>query len=77
MFNDLNKTIKEGQERWKTIEDLAEELEVSMTTGGVQPIMMAHLLLKIVEHLRPMNPSQEQLDEATSGLADLLKTLKK
>jgi dihydrodipicolinate synthase/N-acetylneuraminate lyase len=75
MFDDLNKTIKEGQERWKKIEELTDEINKQNYYQGMKTLV--ELVTLIVDHMRPMNPSQEQLDEATSGLADLLKTLKK
>jgi len=74
MFDDLNKNIKEGQERWGEIEELMDS--VSKTDWGSNtPIVK--LLLLVIEHLRPMNPSQQQIEEATKGLDELLKSLKK
>ena len=76
MFGDLSKSIEEGQERWGKIEKLQGKLYDNLAEGEEIPTVL--LLLKLlVDHMRPMNPSQEQIDEATSGLADLLKALKK
>lgn len=79
MFGNLNKMIKEGQERWDKIEKLAETINNSTTGGQVYDDAIRELILLVVEHLRPMNPSKEQINEATDGLtnlADLLKNLK-
>lgn len=79
MFGNLNKMIKEGQERWDKIEKLAETINNSTTDGQVYDDAIRELILLVVEHLRPMNPSKEQINEATDGLtnlADLLKNLK-
>ena len=79
MFNNMKKTIEESQKRWEEIEHrisiLKENLEHS---GNATPISIttAKLLLLLVEHIKPMNPSKEQLSEATKGLADLLDSLK-
>ncbi len=75
MFDDLNKVMKEGQERWGKIEELAKEINRDDYGPNIKPVI--ELLILLVDHMRPMNPSQEQMDEATSGLADLLDALKK
>lgn len=79
MFGNLNKMIKEGQERWDKIEKLAETVNNSTTGGQVYDDAIRELILLVVEYLRPMNPSKEQINEATdelTNLADLLKNLK-
>lgn len=77
MFEDLNKSIREGQERWKKIEDLVKIMKESAVGGQLHNDATHQLLLLLVDHMRPMNPSQGQLDDATKGLGDLLKALKK
>lgn len=88
MFGNMDEIVKEGNKRWKEIEDLAEELRPYVAKHGdesdIKPdghlqaiIMMAQLLLLMVDHMKPMNPSQEQVEEATKGIADLLQSLKK
>ena len=85
MIGDMNKTIEEGQKRWEKVEYLVAQLEAHLadigqthSTGHLDAIhTMGSLLLLLVDHMRPMNPSKEQIDEATKGLADLLDSLKK
>lgn len=78
MFDDLNKTMKEAQERWDKIEDCVTSLKESMDGGqSIMPEEVAQLLIHVVDHLRPMNPSQDQLDEVTKGLSDLVGSLGK
>jgi chromosome segregation ATPase len=60
------------QNRWKQIEELAEKLDESHTNNAA----ITQLLKLLVEHLRPMNPTKEQLADATKGLTDLLNNLK-
>jgi hypothetical protein len=77
MFDDLSKAMEEGQERWKKIEELVTEVEYGLSHSTPTNRALYELVILLVDHLRPMNPSQEQLDEATNGLTDLLKALKK
>lgn len=77
MFEDLNKSIKENQERWEKIEELSRTIKKMRSSSMPQVERLNDIILLMVEHLRPMNPSQEQLDEATKGLDELLKSLKK
>jgi len=75
VFNDINKTIKEGQARWEKIDQLYNDLKQkdASFTGD----KTVELLLLIVDHLRPMNPTQEQVDEAAREIEDLLRSIKK
>jgi len=82
MFDDMNKTIREGQSRWKEIEECCEDVkDISQGEDECQNIneinigKLSKLLLLIVDHLRPMNPTQGQLDDVTKGLTDLLGSL--
>lgn len=76
MFGDLDKTMQEARIRWKEIEEGYEDIKSRMTSGkGMDEASLAHLLVLVIDHLRPMNPSQDQLDEATKGIAELLESL--
>lgn len=82
MFKDLSKTIKEGQERWEKIEEYSKRLKEHLESGRRITMEsslnnLALLVLCLVDHMRPMNPSQDQLDEATKGLYDFLNAFKK
>lgn len=82
MFEDLNKALKEGQERWEEIEEYSKRLREHLESGRRITMEsslndLACLVLRLVEHMRPMNPSKDQLEDATKGLADLLNALKK
>lgn len=77
MFDDLNKTLKESAERWKKIEELATELEYSLSNNEMNNKAAYELLVLLVDHMRPMNPSLDQINEATQDLTNLLNTLKK
>lgn len=71
MFDDVNKIMKEGKERWDKIEALCEELKTEPSNNTVK------LMLLLVEHLRPMNPTEESIDELTNQIGDLLKSIKR
>lgn len=76
MFGNLEKTMKEGRERWEKIEKNAASLKKSMDEGQrAMPEEVAELLFLVIDHLRPMNPDQKDLDEVTGGLAELLGAL--
>ena len=81
MFDQVNEVAKEGTERWKEIESLSKQLDEQANNGHIilEHIIptISNLLLLMVEHFRPMNPSKEQIDEATKGITDLLNSLKK
>jgi len=85
MFENMDKTIEEGQKRWEKVEYLVTQLEPYLAAIGQTHSSghrdaihtMGSLLLLLVEHMRPMNPSKEQLDEAKKGIADLLNSLNK
>jgi predicted nucleic acid-binding Zn-ribbon protein len=82
MFEDLNKALREGQERWEEIEKRSERLREHLSSGKKITMEsslndLAWLVLHLVDHMRPMNPSKDQLSDATKGLADLLNALKK
>jgi len=73
--------MQEGRRRWEEIEQYYEDIR-NLTHSGrkldeANLHRMSHLLLLVIDHLRPMNPSQEQLDEATKGIAELLGSLGK
>ena len=58
-FSDLNKTLKDGQERWTKIEELATKLkspEVTKLERHEGEMTVANLLVLLVEHLRPCTP---------------------
>jgi tRNA 2-selenouridine synthase SelU len=64
-FSDLNKTLKDGQERWTKIEELATKLkspEVTKLERHEGEMTVANLLVLLVEHLRPMYSYQDQPD---------------
>jgi len=81
MTNNLEDTIKEGKERWEEIERWSKLIKAHLQTGAKMDSTnidrLATLMLLMVDHLRPMNPSQEQVDKLTGGLTDLLKNFVK
>jgi len=72
MFDDINKTVEEGRKRWDRIEALCEELR-QKDPSNTRDLTVETLLL-LVEHMRPMNPTQEQVDEAQKGIENLIKS---
>lgn len=81
MIDNMDELVKEGNKRWKEIESVAEEIRNHLRSGRkldeARTDRLAHLVLLLIDHLRPMNPSKEQIDEATKGIADLLKSLRR
>ena len=82
MIEKLEKKIKEGQERWERIEEKANLIRGDSDLNGNMHFSrdkdtLAELLLLIVEHLRPMNPSQEQVEQMTNSLTTILKGIGK
>ena len=81
MFSNFSKIIEEGNERWKKINELAIEIDTHLNdkhnVNTISTNKLAELLLLVVEHLRPMNVSQDPIDEFTKGIADLLGSFKK
>lgn len=79
MFDDIQKKINEGKERWKLIEGLAETIkrDIESTEPGPSNRDLGRLLLLIVEHLKPMNPSDDMLGDLGKGFNDLLSKLGK
>ena len=85
MFGDVNKSISEGSTRWKLIEELASNIKEGLddssiggdillksSTGTINPHELARLLVLLVEHMKPMNPSEGHLDDMVSGIQDLM-----
>lgn len=82
MFDE--KTLKDSQERWEDIIDRADLISDRLTqtpdsSAQVIPQFnkdLACLLLLLVEHLKPMNPTKDQIKEQMDGigkeLADLM-----
>lgn len=67
-FDELNKKVQEGAERWKKIDALAKELEEI-------PGPITRMLLLLVEEMRPMGNPKEQVEEFQKTMNDMLKNL--
>ena len=81
MFDNINKVVAEGKKRWDKIEELVEvirnpsKFSVEISSDDYTKTI-GMLLIALVDHMRPMNPTEEQLGEAKKGIEDLLKSLK-
>jgi hypothetical protein len=72
----LNENLEETQERWEKIESLVKEMNAKLESGENVDNIVPSILTLMVDHLRPMTPTKEQLADATKGLSDLLNSLK-
>lgn len=66
MLDDL---MKDSSERWAEIDRLSAELQ------GPDPSTSTRLMLLLVEHLRPVQPSAEQISDISEGLTEMLGSL--
>jgi len=63
----LNKSAK----RWKKIDAEAKSIQKKLdSSNNISNNELSKLLLLLVEHLRPMNPSAEDLSEVTNKFLD-------
>ena len=76
IFRDSAKTIEEGQKRWQEIEDysgmIKKHLETGLKMDSKNTDRLATLVLLLIEHLRPIQPTQEQLDDTMKDISALL-----
>jgi hypothetical protein len=70
LFGGLEKTMKEGQDRWKRIEALTEELKTNPEASK-----LAETLILLVEHFRPLYSYDLKAEDL--NLDKILKNLKK
>lgn len=70
LFSGLDKTLKEGQDRWKRIEALTDELKTNPEAAKI-----AETLILLVEHFRPLYSYDLKAEDL--NLESLLKNLKK
>jgi hypothetical protein len=70
IFGGLDKTLKEGRERWAKIEALAEELKTNPDATK-----LAEAIVMIVEHLKPLYSYDVKPEDF--NLENILKGLKK
>ena len=74
VFDNLQKTAEEGAERWEKIEELAKKMKLPNDVAGKAKDNQK-LLLALVEYMRPMAPSKNQLKDATGELENMLAEL--
>ncbi|KKM07954.1 hypothetical protein LCGC14_1728820 [marine sediment metagenome] len=83
IFEKLNKQIKESGKRWKEIEKISNKLkkmvdgelysgEASLSTDMNMICMIAILTLLLVDQLRPMNSTEDQVIELQDNIKTLL-----
>ena len=72
MFGDIQKQMKETQERWSEIDKLAEELEqyIHDSEESEMANTTANLMLLLVRQLKPMNVLDGE--EFESGMKQIL-----
>lgn len=72
VFGNVNDMISEGKARWGNIEQLLEEIQSGDLPLEEQVNKQTQVLVLLVQHLAPMNPTHDQLDEMMGGLRDLV-----
>lgn len=71
-FSDINQTLEEGKKRWEEIEALCTQIKADMEINLYNHPDLFRVIMLLVDHLRPMNPSSDQLNEVAKGLGDML-----
>jgi hypothetical protein len=73
IFEIIDDAVKTGVARWKKIEDKYNKIKDKLSNDlNISDKELAESFLLIVDHLRPMNPSEESIAKASEELKKIV-----
>ncbi len=76
-LDDLEKTLEKGTRRWQEIEELYKHISNNLSSFPSEMIPVIELQLLLIDHLRPITPTKEQLDDVNQELKSILSSFLK